>query len=170
MYYIIYGIECHVHNCITYPTWRHMLGYIDDHQLHHQYHLMTLGVHMHLLIISGSWLSDIHTRHRVLRELQTLLLIFHYKMYILLDTLSQDVHMNVYDNIPTQFFTLCKTSLASNLSTWFKSISIHERFSWPSMTTLCCLPNDPPMQSKVNTIGITPLPHKQLHNPASILP
>ena len=38
----------------TNPTLRHMLGYIDGQQLHHECHLMTLDVQVRLLIF---WLE-----------------------------------------------------------------------------------------------------------------
>ena len=36
---------------VTYPILMHMLGYIDDQQLHHNCHLMTLGIQVCLLIL-----------------------------------------------------------------------------------------------------------------------
>jgi hypothetical protein len=44
--------QCHMCNSVTYPILRHMLGYSVDQQLHHECHLMTLGVQVRLLI---SW-------------------------------------------------------------------------------------------------------------------
>ena len=34
--FIVYGSLCHMHNSVTYPNLRHMLGYVDDYQLHHK--------------------------------------------------------------------------------------------------------------------------------------
>ena len=33
-----------MHNNVTYLNLRHMLGYIDDHQVYHQCHHMTLDI------------------------------------------------------------------------------------------------------------------------------
>ena len=39
-----------MHNSVTYPTLRRMLGYSDDQQLHHHRHLTTLDIQVSLLI------------------------------------------------------------------------------------------------------------------------
>ena len=41
-----------MHNSVTWPILRRMMGYIDDEQLQYKCHLMTLGVQVRLLI---SW-------------------------------------------------------------------------------------------------------------------
>ena len=38
-----------MHNSVTYPILRRMLGYIDDEQFHHKFHLMALGVQVRTL-------------------------------------------------------------------------------------------------------------------------
>lgn len=94
----------------------------------------------------------------MLRELQSQLKIFTTKSTILwIHSPGKSTQMSTTISQPTLFRLHKKTSV-SNLRTWLKSLSIHELFSWPSMTTLSYLLNDPPMQSKVNTITITPLP------------
>jgi hypothetical protein len=50
--YNVYGIQCHMPDSVTYPILRCMLCYTNDQQLHHKFHLMTLGVQVCLLI---SW-------------------------------------------------------------------------------------------------------------------
>ena len=45
-----------MHDDITYFILRHMLGYIDDYQLEHNRHLMTLGIQVRLLL---SWLEHV---------------------------------------------------------------------------------------------------------------
>ena len=45
-YHIVYGIQCHVRNSVTYPISRHMLGYTNDKQFHHKCHLLTLDMSM----------------------------------------------------------------------------------------------------------------------------
>ena len=46
-----YNIHCHMRNSVTYLALRCMLGYIDVSQLHHNCHLMTLGIQVHSVII-----------------------------------------------------------------------------------------------------------------------
>jgi hypothetical protein len=48
-------------NIATYPNLRRMLGYTNDRQLHHYFHLMTLDIQMCLLT---SW--DEHGQYLVL--------------------------------------------------------------------------------------------------------
>ena len=45
-------------DCVTYPILRCILGYIDDQQLHYDFHIMTLGSQVCLLI---SWHE--HVQH-----------------------------------------------------------------------------------------------------------
>ena len=45
--YMVFSVTCVV--VIMYLVFRHMLCYIDDQRLHHNCHLMTLGVQVHSL-------------------------------------------------------------------------------------------------------------------------
>jgi hypothetical protein len=51
-----------MYNSVTYPILKCVLGYIDDEQLPHKYHLVALGVHVHLLI---SWHQYVQQCHEV---------------------------------------------------------------------------------------------------------
>ena len=57
--YILYGILCHMCSSVTFL----MLGNIDDQQLHHSCHLVTLGVQVCLLI---SWHE--HVQYCIVHE------------------------------------------------------------------------------------------------------
>jgi hypothetical protein len=50
------------------PILRHMLGYTDDLQLHHKCHLMTLGVHMHLLISWHEYVQQCYEVHAYITQ------------------------------------------------------------------------------------------------------
>jgi hypothetical protein len=51
-----------VYNSVIYPILKRMLGYINDEQLPHKYHLVALGVQVRLLI---SWHQDVQQCHEV---------------------------------------------------------------------------------------------------------
>lgn len=34
--YIVYGVQYHMRNSVSYPNLRHMLGFTNDQQTHHQ--------------------------------------------------------------------------------------------------------------------------------------
>ena len=55
----------------TYPKVRCMIGYTNDQQLHHYFHLMTLDIQMHLLT---SWHEHVQYIPSVMRGMLILVL------------------------------------------------------------------------------------------------
>ena len=60
-----------MHNSATYPILGHILAYTDDYQLHHEYHPMTLGIQVRLLISWHEYAQECYERHAYVTQWAT---------------------------------------------------------------------------------------------------